>query len=128
MLLILKKLLWKITNLDGIVNTQSNMLLICGAIIFSVANGDEEIDTAVENEATRGKLERLRMVMEQNKARRRARREGKSPWSASEPTAVSYSFSFLSLKYNGQYITNGDVFFFRTWRFQMIWKALNPQM
>lgn len=33
---------------------------------------------SVENEATRGKLERLRMVMEQNRARRRARREAKT--------------------------------------------------
>lgn len=33
---------------------------------------------SIENEATRGKLERLRMVMEQNRARRRARREAKT--------------------------------------------------
>lgn len=33
---------------------------------------------SVENEATRGKLERLRMVMEQNRARRRAKREAKA--------------------------------------------------
>lgn len=42
----------------------------------------------MENEATRGKLERLRMVMEQSRARRRARREGKPDWSPVDASNV----------------------------------------
>lgn len=55
-------------------------MLIC--FVYEAAAGDAASSStelvSVENEATRGKLERLRMVMEQNKARRRARREAKT--------------------------------------------------
>lgn len=59
---------------------------------------------AEENQATRGKLEQLRMVMEERRARRRARREARaapytSGWSSksgADPSAAEPAGSFVS--------------------------------
>lgn len=74
---------------------QSNFVLESSTSITTTASPGETIDAQsapspssddAENQATRGKVERLRLVMEERRERRRARREARhSPYGPSQP-------------------------------------------
>ena len=78
----------------GVVRSCKEMRLT-GSLSFLLSFSVEETRRlAEENQATRGKLEQLRMVMEERRARRRARREARAApysttWSSKNGSASS---------------------------------------
>jgi len=65
-------------------------------VLFTCLVAEETRRLAEENQATRGKLEQLRMVMEERRARRRARREARvAPYSWTPKSEANSSSSLF---------------------------------
>ncbi|XP_021916829.1 midnolin homolog [Zootermopsis nevadensis] len=68
---------------------------------------EESLTLSQENQATRGKMEQLRLIMEERRARRRARREARSaPYTVTQWSAKSESLSTQNNPAGGR--THGD--------------------
>lgn len=84
-----------------------SMRLHSGVNYLYCLSTEESLTLSQENQATRGKMEQLRLIMEERRARRRARREARSaPYTVTQWSAKSESLSTQNNPAGGR--THGD--------------------